>query len=352
MARFCNQCGRPLKEGEVCDCTKNNNTVNNEKSRLSDYERSYDSSDFDSTGGFVKNISDSIGSVLDKIYNAVTPDASDMNKRSSVSIRQLIGFSKEDYIKPLSNVYERGKRLTPDLTQSCNGEILIRQYSVCNVRAVLRGLWQEGRLFITNKRVIFRLSGRSWLGVERTCKEFAIDDIAGIDISHSIKFNLGAFIINTIIAVIPGYLFKYIGTILPMLSSILGILILIFFLFFLRGHNTFKTVVFSISTGLLSGASAEMGQFITFMEAISYAITIICLYFSSLRPTFAFEISTKCASASPISVISASIVMKLLSFYDVLPGKDADIAMYELGAMINDIQKYEDYGVNKWKIID
>ena len=23
MAKFCNQCGRPLKEGEVCDCQKN-----------------------------------------------------------------------------------------------------------------------------------------------------------------------------------------------------------------------------------------------------------------------------------------------------------------------------------------
>ena len=36
-------------------------------------------------------------------------------------------------------------------------------------------------------------------------------------------------------------------------------------------------------------------------------------------------------------------------FAEILPGKDADLAIKEIGAIINDIKTLGDFGVDKWK---
>jgi len=80
-------------------------------------------------------------------------------------------------------------------------------------------------------------------------------------------------------------------------------------------------------------------------------ITIWNLYLASLRPSFKFKVLTKCATDSPISAEKFRITIENIFPADILPGKDAERALDELGAMINDIQKYGDYGVEKWKAI-
>ena len=39
----------------------------------------------------------------------------------------------------------------------------------------------------------------------------------------------------------------------------------------------------------------------------------------------------------------------MVSIMEVLPGEDADVAIEELGSMIMDIQKFGDFGIEKWK---
>ena len=69
----------------------------------------------------------------------------------------------------------------PDLIAPCEQEIPIKQYQLCNARSRLRGLWQEGRIQVTNKRILFRLSGRSWIGRAMSHTEFTIDEVAGVE---------------------------------------------------------------------------------------------------------------------------------------------------------------------------
>lgn len=61
MAKFSNQCGRPLKEGEVCDCQKNKTEKLDRKDFIRDEEnRTYDYSNTSSSNSDDKNIMDDI----------------------------------------------------------------------------------------------------------------------------------------------------------------------------------------------------------------------------------------------------------------------------------------------------
>ena len=51
-------------------------------------------------------------------------------------------------------------------------------------------------------------------------------------------------------------------------------------------------------------------------------------------------------SQTPVFAISSNI---LRSFCIIKPTEETDIMIRELGAMISDIQKYGDYGIEKWK---
>ena len=210
MAKFCSQCGRPLKEGEVCDCKKagaasgaeqrqpekedafrqsqwdqrfQNVQGNQQRSQAGyqqngpayqnqeqDYNRQWDNSyrrEKQSSEGiisFLNTTSRSLGNALDKIYNFMTPTDRPGRISNLVPVRKLLGFSKEDRIAQVGDCYERGMKIVPDLIQPCGQEIPVRQYDLCTTRSLLKGMWQEGRLQVTNKRVLFRLSGRNWSG--------------------------------------------------------------------------------------------------------------------------------------------------------------------------------------------
>lgn len=352
MAKFCDQCGKELKDGEVCNCIQNKVQKSTNENVQNDTEPSNGNGNSD-VGSIIKGISDAIGSFLDKIYYSVTPKDKSSNKSSAIALRKLLTFSQEDYIKPLENVYERGARITPDLVQPCSDETIIRQYDICTVRAAIKGLWQDGKLLVTNKRILFRLSGRNWLGKEQTSKEFEIDDIAGIDMSYSSKINLGSALINIILGIIPMFIGALIGSAVPLLGAILGLILFLFFLIFLRGHHIFKFIVFFTCIALMSGIGIVWGSVGGVIVSICLIITIVQLYLASLRPHFTFKVMTKSIAAAPISAGGMGIFSGLPSgiFGAILPGKDADRAMDELGAMISDIKEYGELGVNKWKAL-
>ena len=67
-------------------------------------------------------------------------------------------------------------------------EIPVRQYDLCTTRSLLKGMWQEGRLQVTNKRVLFRLSGRNWSGRAQKSIEFTLDDVVGMEPFSLLQF--------------------------------------------------------------------------------------------------------------------------------------------------------------------
>ena len=85
--------------------------------------------------------------------------------------------------------YERGQQIVPDSIKANEGEVPVRQYAIAILRNILRFERAEGRLQVTNKRVIFRAAGTSLRGRTTLHQEYAIDEIAGIEARNNYKFN-------------------------------------------------------------------------------------------------------------------------------------------------------------------
>ena len=301
-------------------------------------------------------VSIKMGNALDKVYNFVTPTDKPGRIVNGVDGRKLLGLSKEDKVAQVEDCYERGLQIVPDLIQPCGQEIPIRQYDICATRSLLKGTWQEGRLQVTNKRVLFRLSGRNWIGKMQKSVEFALDDVTGIDIRNGNRLSFVALFLNVYYAA----LFSALGTLLTqyveILAIILGIAGALGISILLRKHYYAKLAVFAF-------AFAPMNTWMQEDESIQRIVALLilvgfALYFilASIRPNFSFKILTKSGGTSPIEEKRVDTVPTMLFNYfiargmDVLPGKDAERAMDEVGTMIMDIQKFGDFGIQKWKM--
>ena len=117
---------------------------------------------------------------------SLTKDA--MNEKLQKGAIKVLGFWKRYKVRlgleepeEAENVYERGMKIVPDCISADEGEIPIRQYVVAKLRTLHKLNWAEGRLQITNKRVIFRAPGHALMGRTVLQHEFAIDEIAGVE---------------------------------------------------------------------------------------------------------------------------------------------------------------------------
>jgi len=89
-----------------------------------------------------------------------------------------------------TDTYERGMKIVPECISANEKEIPVKQYNIAILRNLLKFERAEGRMQVTNKRVIFRAAGRSVRGRTSLQNEFAIDEIAGIEARQNYKFSL------------------------------------------------------------------------------------------------------------------------------------------------------------------
>ena len=363
MAKFCSQCGRPLKEGEVCDCKKEGAASGAEQRqpeqedafRRSQWDNSYRREKQSSEGiiSFLNTTSRSLGNALDKIYNFMTPTDRPGRISNLVPVRKLLGFSKEDRIAQVGDCYERGMKIVPDRIQPCGQEIPVRQDDLCTTRSLLKGMWQEGRLQVTNKRVLFRLSGRNWSGRAQKSIEFTLDDVVGMEIRNGSRLSFVAMLLNLVIVAIFYYFGLFIADSSPSLELVLGLLISGSFLLLLRKHYYAKAIALAFTLpGAAYMARDGLGSIVMVLVMLLFVIHYIL---ACIRPNFSFKIMTKSGFASPIKEDGTGTALSSMFHYfvdrglEVLPGRDAEKAMDEVGTMIMDIQKFGDAGVQKWK---
>lgn len=301
MAKFCNQCGRPLAEGEVCRCQmKNTGTVSG---------------------------------------------------RDGIPLGKLIGLGESDH-NDVQGCFERGKEIVPDLIAPCEQEIPVKQYHLCNARSRIRGLWQEGKIQVTNKRILFRLSGRSWIGRAMSHTEFTIDEVAGVSISNGVRFGLWDFLLGFLISLIPLAIGWKIGGIPAFLAYIAGVALAVPFFVFKKKYFI-KALCLAAAEGILLFSSLRLmfehpvlSRFGMFLGVIVLILYIAALFLFALKPSLSISIMTKCASAEPVYIWSRQTMVSVM---EVLPGEDADIVIEELGSMITDIQMMGYEGIKKWK---
>lgn len=342
MAKYCTRCGKPLKEGEVCSCQSGQKNSN-----------SFNAKD----GIYVLNeISGKLGSFFDRIYNFVTPTDKPGRINNMVPVRKLLGFSKEDRIAQVGDCYERGMKIVPDLIQPCGQEIPIRQYDLCVTRSLLKGTWQEGRLQITNKRILFRLSGRNWVGKMQKSVEYALDDVVGLEIKNGNRLSFVSYMLNAFVVAIFFGIGASITKALPILGFLLGLVLSLSLLLLLKKHYYAKAMAFALALpGAIYYAETASNEFVGTLSMFMVVMFFIYYLMSCVRPNLSFKVLTKSGSSSPISEQRVdTIIAALISYFitrgmDVMPGKDADRAMDEVGTMVMDIQKFGDFGIQKWK---
>lgn len=350
MAKYCTQCGRPLADGEVCQCQLN---AAGEKERNNGQKMNYQQG-YAQTGGAQNTYQQTgraSGANKGGAKNAAGQDSITISTEDWIPFRKLIGIGESDN-NDVTGCFERGKKVVPDLVAPCEQEIPVKQYHICNARSRLRGLWQEGKIQVTNKRVLFRLSGRSWIGKAMSHIEFTIDEVAGISISNGVRFGLWDFIIGMLLSGIVMGIGCGIGNIPALLAYILGIALAVPFFMFKKKYFI-KSLCLAAGVGMLSTSSVRLAwehAFLSklgiFFMLILFILFVVALFLFALKPSLSISVMTKCASDEPIHIWSQQTMVSIM---EILPGEDADVAIEELGSMITDIQKLGDFGIKKWK---
>lgn len=344
MAKFCTRCGKPIEEGEICSCSAN-------------YVSKIDTS---SAKGFFE------------------------------SMKNRMGIGDPELNK--GDAFESGKQIIPDCVKSNESEIPVKQYTVATLRNRIFGIPYTkaiGRMQVTNKRVIFRAPGRCLAGRTTLQHEFAIDEIAGVEARREYVFNIWDLIIGLIVTLFGGGVITGLITLLcgdsisngkPAGAIILTLLFGIagcipFFMIkkkwllkllclggsFLPLFSVGQTLsavskytrYLSESAASSGGGSGFLGGLFTFLAIISFLLTVFTWFVYSIRPNLVLLIKTKAANEAidirRKKVRPFSDKDEHTGYMEVLPADDAEKCIREIDAMINDIQKLGDFGIEKWK---
>ena len=322
MQRFCTRCGRPLAEGEVCNCP----TPPTWQEQL-------------------------------------------RNKYEEVKEKALSYLPKNNKFTFL----ERGKKITPDCISPNEGEIPVRQYKLAKLRSRLRGSYAEGRLQVTDKRVIFRAAGYSSKGKTITQEEFSVGEIGGVEIKKNNRLSgINVFIslfLSAWISTDVGSFFEAMNQefqfVALFLTSMLFFASVAAFVF-MRKFAWFKYVLLSTTLAAVVGLSdipADVFDIVFNFKLFSFSNIIIFVvaigtFFTWLRviavPDLSFSFKTN--GATETVTVKRRVwgtffkqQQENSGFSEVLPWADTDRASEELGAMIRDLQIDRISAIEKWK---
>lgn len=321
---FCTKCGKQLNDGEVCTCQNNNVIFTND------------------------------GNNINVDVTAIKDNATKLYK--------LLGDSVES-----NNAFETGKKIVPDCICSNDGEIPIKQYDFAKLKSLFALSFAEGRLQVTNKRLIIRAAGLAPTGKTTLHQEFKIDEIAGVEIRKGQRFSLEHLLIFLFITIILGGMGYVFGSgasgnsFVAVLAIVLGIGgILGYFALdkILKSHANKKHFILkhsclSFILGLLIGTTT----YFSFNVVISAFVGILFL-FNSLFLVFAPSLTAiiKTNGGSPAIELKRKEFQLFQSkseensgFKQITPWKDTDLVIKELGTIIDDLQTMGDMAVEKWK---
>lgn len=293
-------------------------------------------------------------------------------------------FDRSGVENPFRNrneIYERGQKVTPDNIALDDGEIPVKQYNVGILRSRMRFQRSEGRLQITNKRVLFRATGYSPAGKTTYQHAFSLDKIDGIEIHKDRRFRVPDFLFALLwdlqsyglcglwtVIISSGFGFdNAFGRLFAsVLAALLGIGAIIHF--FRKPKKFFSKLLFAgIARGGILAlfsviANGMLKKILATPSLILWGIiwlVLSILYYVSMflfvvKPNLMIEIKT--SSGSPgIQIKHKEISFiwhkaeEFSGFTEILPWEDTDLAIEEVATIIDDIKTLGDFGVEKWK---
>ena len=349
---FCERCGKQLADGEVCSCVRGTYTTVNPVKPVAPVPPS--------------------GAGRSTYPTGSAPSAP--RKGFFEIIKNRMGIGDEELNK--GDMYEMGKKIIPDCVNSNEGEVPVKQYHVADLQNRFLGIPYAkavGRMQVTNKRVIFRAPGRFLAGRTTLQHEFAIDELAGIEARREYVFNFGDFLIGVLASIIGGSCaIGILGSVMRESFAFYTFLALIFGaagcvpFALLKKKWLLKLLCLSGSYFPLLSCAAILvnmnnvfgmffGGFYGFLGLISLIAGIFSLIMHTTRPNLVLLVKAK-ACSDAVDIKRKKILGFLgkteeehTGYTEVLPAEDAERCIREINAMINDIQKLGDFGIEKWK---
>lgn len=322
---YCTRCGKPIQEGERCSCTKKWNL---------NFESSFS------------------GAQEGAVFFGANSQSADAQ-------------------------YERGQKIVPDNIVPNESEIPVRQYNLCVMRSRIKGARAEGRLQLTNKRILFRAKGVTPVGNTTIQHEFSIDELAGFQIVRNFRFSILDLLLLAFCCFLFGYFgfgfAGFLGRKLKGFGLLLGYVLAIAaavpaFIWMPREQYAGKSLFLAISIGLLTVLRKSvhfnhivltvLGYILIYLPYAALGVLLIaCILAFSFKPNMEFLVRTKTGEAvipvrcekTGFAAIGNVITAQYMGYNEVLPTDETEKAIREIGAIINDIQKLGDYGISKWK---
>ncbi len=330
MARFCTKCGRELDENRRCSyCSANKN----------------------------------------KPLAVFTNVA----KRFLAFIMSRIGLGCATPEETL-DVFERKLSIVPDILKPNDGETPIKQYEIAKLRSRLHLKRADGRLQVTNKRIIFRAAGISPTGKNTLQYEFRIEEIGGLEVKKSHRLSVSNVFLTIIMTgLVDDYVADFFHWIesfstLTALLMCYGISTVALVLFFLvKKKFWLKYLILSFAVGAnigiynfsIAAIDTFLGNFVFGLNEAVLLITgvfwLVNLFLVCFVPDLRISIKTKSAGEAiqirrKVRGIFRKQPTEYTDFSTVCPWTDTDQAIVELGAMIDDLQTMGDYAIEKWKV--
>lgn len=276
-------------------------------------------------------------------------------------------FGMKDPDVDVNNPYERDVPIVPDCVQPEENEVVVKQYDIARLRTRLKFMRAEGRLMVTNRRILFRAAGTSLRGNVLQEHQFNLDEIGGIEIHKDYKFSILSFIgCYMLFALVVAFIVIVALDTLVESGSDSGSVALMIMgqLFGLLGfvpsficyrHFWFKYLgtVWSCAWFLTAFFASEFSTFFVIMLIIASIATFINVVMICFLPNLVIKIKTKGATGAVVIGSQKSMFRRKTGddysgFREVLPWDDTIMAMNELGPMIDDLQKQGDYAIEKW----
>lgn len=265
-------------------------------------------------------------------------------------------------------------------------EAVVKTYHCTSMKSRMLNLKAEGHLVVTNKRVIFHASGSSYGGDSVLQSEVPIEDVSGMNLYKGNYFSLShflsalfiSFILGSLVSAIVGALltavvgnnirfdnYQEMMTSVTVVVWLLGLAAIIGS-FFIKSDKMLRSILATTGALILGAGSglSLLGNFLSMnrdgsqlqllvaVAAIIYAI--VCFFLYARRVTMSLAVGSKGGSSTPIAISGVSSFSSTntgaLRALSAEPAEDADDLIKELGALVLDIQKLGDYGIQKWQV--
>ena len=320
--------------------------------------------------------------ICDQKVETMYPNQANNVKSQWVNFKNRVGIGEPEY--NATSPYEENLKIVPECVKPNDGEIPIKQYTIAKLRN--RGVWgisisqALGRIQVTNKRVIFRASGKWYTGRTVLQHEYDINEISGVEARREFIFNIWDFI-NAFSVFGLGFIIAFLILNLPETEFGLGVLGLFFtivgslpffmlqkkwllkiFLLGFANAGCFANSLIASKNDIMSasGESSFGEYFFTFIYVVVAILTIFSFTIYIIKPNLLLIIKTKGAStAVDIRAKRTEGIKKLFGirsenehtgYSEILPLDECESCIRELWAIISDVQNLGDFAIEKWKI--